>query len=68
MRVRVRVRVRVRAKVRVRVRVRVRVTNLAEAPQHREHDALAAVRDDLGDEAAEEQPGDAVLGDGGGQG
>ena len=41
---------------------------LAHAPQHREEDALAAVGDDLGDEAAEEQPGDAVLGDGGGQG
>lgn len=39
---------------------------LAEAPQHREQDALAAVGDDLGDEAAEEQAGDAVLGDGGG--
>ena len=51
---------------RVRVRVRVRVSNLAEAPQHREQDALAAVGDDLGDEPAEEQPGDAVLGDGGG--
>ena len=38
---------------------------LAEAPQHREQDALAAVRDDLGHEAAEEEARDSVLGDDG---
>mmetsp|Transcript_8839 Transcript_8839/g.17847 ORF Transcript_8839/g.17847 Transcript_8839/m.17847 type:complete len:359 (+) Transcript_8839:145-1221(+) len=36
---------------------------LPEAPQDREQDALATIGDDLGNEAAEEKPRDAILGD-----